>query len=213
MINELFQNPITGTGTKDEQDLVESLVIELIQISGTNWQYLPRTIYDTDKVLHEDPNSTFEKAYTIEMYLQNAIAYGGQGYLLSKFGVETNETVELLLSRKRFKQETGQTNPKEGDLLYHPVYKALFEINFIDYDITPAFYQLAKNHVWLIKASFMSYSYETLDTGIKQIDDEFDPDTFVDPFANNKDLNSEASDILNYDDPNVFGDITFDEES
>jgi hypothetical protein len=68
-------------------------------------------------------------------------------------------------------QDTATTDsdrPQEGDAVYHPVLKKLFEVNFVDHD--EPFHQLDNNPVYKLRCRLFEYSSEALDTGIAEID-------------------------------------------
>ena len=58
--------------------------------------------------------------------------------------------------------------PYEGDALYHPILKKMFQINFVDHD--EPFFQLDNNPVYKLRCRLFDYSSEVLDTGIDTID-------------------------------------------
>ena len=64
--------------------------------------------------------------------------------------------------------KTDADRPQEGDLVYHPVIKRMFEVNFVDHD--DPFYQLDNNPVYKLRCSQFEYSQEAIDTGITEID-------------------------------------------
>jgi hypothetical protein len=63
---------------------------------------------------------------------------------------------------------TDADRPLEGDAIYHPTLKKLFEINFVDHD--DPFHQLDNNPVYKMRCRLFDYGSETLDTGIADID-------------------------------------------
>ena len=63
---------------------------------------------------------------------------------------------------------TDADRPLEGDLIYHPTLKKLFEINFVDHD--EPFHQLDNNPVYKMKCRLFEYSSEDLATGIEAVD-------------------------------------------
>jgi hypothetical protein len=63
---------------------------------------------------------------------------------------------------------TDADRPLEGDAIYHPTLKKLFEINFVDHD--DPFYQLDNNPVYKMRCRLFDYGSEALDTGITDID-------------------------------------------
>ena len=68
-------------------------------------------------------------------------------------------------------QDTATTDadrPLEGDIIYHPIFEKMFEINFVDHD--EPFYQLDNNPVYKLRCKSFEYGSEVLDTGITTID-------------------------------------------
>jgi len=68
-------------------------------------------------------------------------------------------------------QDTATTDadrPQEGDLVYHPIFAKMFEINFVDHD--EPFYQLDNNPVYKLRCKQFEYASEVIDTGIATID-------------------------------------------
>ena len=63
---------------------------------------------------------------------------------------------------------TDSDRPYEGDAVYHPILKKLFQVNFVDHD--EAFFQLDNNPVYKLRCRLFDYSSEALDTGVTDID-------------------------------------------
>ena len=84
-------------------------------------------------------------------------------------------------------QDTATTDadrPQEGDIIYHPIFEKMFEINFVDHD-EPLF-QLDNNPVYKLRCKSFEYSSEALDTGITTIDaieDDLSTDTSLFQFS------------------------------
>jgi hypothetical protein len=160
---------------KSEQDLYENLVIESLQFTGQDVYYIPRTIVNRDKILFDDIPSKFSSAYKIEMYLDNPTGWSGEGQLFSKFGIEIRDAATFVVSKRRWNETvksylndiTGD-QPSEGDLIYLPMTRSLFEITYVDKN--SPFYQLSKFNVFSMSCELFEYSDETLDTGIPAID-------------------------------------------
>ena len=157
----------------NEQNLVEDITIEIIQATGQECLYIPRKYFNIDKIFGENPASSFTKAYTLEMYLQSYKGFEGTD-IISQFGIEIKDKVTLVFARKRFTQEitlndTSITRPREGDLIYFPLSKSLFEINFVEHE--NPFYPLGKLYSYYITAELFTYSYEKIDTGVDVLDE------------------------------------------
>ena len=63
---------------------------------------------------------------------------------------------------------TDSDRPLEGDLIYHPIMKKLFSVNFVDHD--EPFHQLDNNPAYRLRCRTFDYSSEILDTGVDAID-------------------------------------------
>jgi hypothetical protein len=103
----------------------------------------------------------------IEMYMDTTTAFEG-GDAFTKFGFEIRDSVKFTVSRKRFKRETGMERPIEGDLLYLPLNRGLFEIKFVEHE--NPFYQLGKLLSFQLTCELFQYSEEKMNTGIPEID-------------------------------------------
>lgn len=162
-------------GAADEQYLVEDLIIESIKIYGQQLFYIPRSLVAKDNILGEDRLSEFKTAYPVEMYLQNVDGFEGQGAFIQKFGLMMEQSATLIVARRRWDQLVGRfgqtqlpNRPNEGDLLYFPLTKGLFEIKYVKYQ--DPFYQLGKLYVYTLQVELFQYASEHIDTGIKDID-------------------------------------------
>lgn len=149
-----------------EQNLVESITIEVIKTMGMDCVYIPREYLSIDQIFGEDPGTSFKDSYTVEMYLQSYRGFEGTD-IVTQFGIEIKDKVNLILSRKRFYEEvtTKKPNlnrPREGDLIYFPLSKSLFEINFVEHE--NPFYPLGKLYSYSITAELFTYSYEKMKT-------------------------------------------------
>ena len=162
-------------GSPQEQKFIENLIVETIEIYGQDIYYVPRTIVNSDTVLGEDSDGKFESAKAIRAYVNNVEGWEGQGELLSKFGVRIEDKTTFIFSREKFKEKVDDSTvlnvegrPNEGDLIWFPVTKHLFEIKFVEAE--KPFYQLGKGYVWECQCELFEYSDEDLDTGIAEID-------------------------------------------
>lgn len=62
----------------------------------------------------------------------------------------------------------NSTRPKEGDLIYFPLSKSLFEINFVEHE--NPFYQVGKLYTYALSCELFTYSQEEINTGYSDID-------------------------------------------
>ena len=166
-------NPYISNYTNtQEQNLVESITIEIIQAMGQDCIYVPRDYFAIDRLFGEDPASAFTKAFTLEMYLLNYKSFDGTD-MITQFGLEIKDKVTLLFSRKRFNEEvthraSAVNRPREGDLIYFPLSKSLFEINFVEHE--NPLYVMGKLYSYMVTAELFTYSYEKINTEINVLD-------------------------------------------
>jgi hypothetical protein len=171
----MARNVYFSHGTKNEQFLIEDIIVESLAIYGQDFYYIPRTLVSKDNILGEDRLSEFKTAYPIEMYLENSDGFEGQGAFMQKFGLMVEQTATLTMARRRWEQLVGRwgqtilpNRPCEGDLLYFPLSKGLFEIKFVQHQ--DPFYQLGKLYVYKLQVELFQYSSERIDTGVEEID-------------------------------------------
>ena len=167
-------NVYFDTGTTSEQRLYEDLIIEQLKIYGQDVYYLPRKIANKDTIFGEDPASSFDDSYIIEMYVDNTDGYMGEQEIIKKFGLELRDDIVFTLSKLRWEMLVKNNNdlvadrPQEGDLVYFPTTNAFFEIQFVEHE--QPFYQQSALPVYKLSCTKFEYSSERIDTGITEID-------------------------------------------
>ena len=159
---------------RGEQKLLDDLTIETIKAMGRDLIYLPREYLKIDPVFGEDPKSYFRDGFILEMYVRETLKFGGNKDIMTKFGVTVTDRLTIDLSITRFVQEVTTKNPeikkpREGDLIYYPLSKSIFEINFVE-DEEP-FYQFGSLTTYTLQCELFTYSYEDIDTGFTEIDE------------------------------------------
>jgi len=95
-------NPFFLNGTSSEQNLIQSLVNEQLKMYGVEVFYLPRLYASSKTIIREVIESEFKNAYPLEAYVDSYEGYGGQGTILSKFGIENRDDLTLVISRERY---------------------------------------------------------------------------------------------------------------
>ena len=168
-------NLLKANGSAQEQTFIENLIVESIEIYGQDIYYMPRTYVNRDTILGEVENSRFTQALQVRAYVNNVEGWEGQGELLSKFGVRIEDKTTFVFSREKFTSAVDDNavlnvegRPNEGDLIWFPATKHLFEIQFVEAE--RPFYQLGKGFVWECQCELFQYSDEALDTGVAEID-------------------------------------------
>lgn len=165
-----------------EQNLIENLIIESIQIYGHDLYYLPRIRESFDPIYGESAVSSFKSSYFLDMYIKNVDGFDGEGDFISKFGLEIRDRVTFTVARRTFFNEVGApaelNRPREGDLIFFPLNKKVFEIKFVEHEAI--FYQLGALQTFDIICELFEYSNELFATGIPDIDETFTGRTGVD---------------------------------
>jgi hypothetical protein len=171
-VSQYFNN-YSGRMT-GEQRLMEDNIVESIKIMGHDCWYVPREGFnETDSLFGENPQSKFERAYHMEMYLANVEGYEGDGDFFSKFGVEIRDTSNFICSRRSFERYVPSSiaqRPREGDLVFVPGLQKLFEIKFVEEELL--FFSLGNRnpYIYEMRCELFRYSQESINTGVDEID-------------------------------------------
>jgi hypothetical protein len=167
-------NVFFSPNVRTEQNLYEDLIIESLKLYGQDVYYIPRETITPDEILNEE-YSKYARAYMVEMYISNVDGFGGEGDLYTKFGLEIRDQASFIVSRRQFSRLVSiddnairEERPREGDLIYLPLSKGLFEIKFVEHE--SPFYQLSKLPTYEMQCELYEYSAEKFDTGIGALD-------------------------------------------
>lgn len=167
-------NTYFGHGSRNEQNLLEELLNESIRMYGKDFIYIPRKLVGKDEILGEDRLSSFDGAFPFTAYFENIDSFGGNGFFLSKFGLFAEQSASIVIAKRHWENVVGQyrvtiiNRPTEGDLVYFPLTKGLFEIKFVEYQ--SPFYQLDKMYTYKLQIELFQYASEQLHTGIPEVD-------------------------------------------
>lgn len=174
-VNPYFNN----VGYKPTQDLINDLVKETIRIHGVNCYYMPREFKSMDTIFGEDSSAVFKYAFPLEMHLESSTGYEGDKETITKLGLEQKDIIRLLVSKDRFIHETiafrkfftdrQLERPTEGDLIFFPLDRGLYEIKFADQDAD--FYQGGQVYSFRLTCEKVRYSYEQIATNVTDIND------------------------------------------
>ena len=167
--------PTYYAGHSGEQGLVQDLVDEQIKLFGTDIYYIPRIVLQ-DSTLDEVRYSKYQEQFQIEMLLQNVMGFGDNAEFISKFGLRITDEIVFRVSTRRWEQEvaehsptlTVESRPNEGDLLYFPLTKDIYEIKFVGKE--EPFYQFGKIQFFAITAEIYEVGQDDFDTGVAEID-------------------------------------------
>ena len=177
-------------GSPSEQRLVQDLINEQLQMFGVEVTYIPRKFVNRQTVLEEVQQSMFDDNFSLEAYVNTFEGYGGQGDIMTKFGMSLRDELVVTISKERFEDFVGafltalpddeiivDTRPREGDLVYFPLGQRLFEVKFVEHE--DPFYQLGKNYVYQLKCELFEYEGEVIDTTIDEIDTQVEDEGFI----------------------------------
>ena len=165
---------------------------------GMDVYYIPRTFVRDATIMREVTSSAFRSYFIIEAYLNNFDGYGGQGDIMSKFGIQVKDEVTLTISRERYENYIAPFlnsrmmylidsnnndqvplihRPREGDLIYFPLGRRLFEIKYVEHE--QPFYQLGKGYTYELQCELFEYEDEVLETSIDEIDSTIQNKGFI----------------------------------
>ena len=181
-------NPFFLQGSQSEQRLVQSLINEQLKIYGVEVTYIPRKFVRKQTIIKEVQSSAFDDNFLLEAYVNTYEGYGGQGDIMTKFGVSLRDELTLTISRERFEDfispflESDEdyelaSRPREGDIIFFPLGARLFEVKFVEHE--EPFYQLGKNYVYQLKCELFEYEDEVIDTGIDIIDSQLEDTGYI----------------------------------
>lgn len=162
-------------GRTSEQTLVQDLVDEQIKLFGQDVYYVPKTMI-IDNTLDDVILQKYEDSVLIEMMLINVEGFGGSSSVaMSKFGLRLSDEITYAVSKRRWidyvetQIDTTLPNvPNEGDLLYVPMTKNLYEIKYVEREVP--FYQLGKNYIFSLSCELIQNADNYFDTGVPEID-------------------------------------------
>ena len=168
--------PTYYAGHSGEQGLAQDLVDEQIKLFGTDIYYIPRVALK-DNTLNEVRYSKYQEHFQIEMLLQNVMGFGDNAEFISKFGLRITDEIIFRVSTRRWDQEvadhnptiTVESRPNEGDLLYFPLTKDIYEIKYVGKE--EPFFQFGKIQFYAITAEIYEIGSDDFETGVEEIDD------------------------------------------
>ena len=181
-------NPFFLQGSQSEQRLTQDLINEHLKIFGVEVTYIPRKFVRKQTIIKEVQSSAFDDNFLLEAYVNTYEGYGGQGDIMTKFGVSLRDELTLTISRERFEDfispflESDEdyelaSRPREGDIIFFPLGARLFEVKFVEHE--EPFYQLGKNYVYQLKCELFEYEDEVIDTGIDIIDSQLEDTGYI----------------------------------
>ena len=165
MQRKFFSHNISSN--TNEQGLIADLVRETIQISGMDVVYVKRTRENIDTLFGDSERNKFNSGYTVEMYLQDTEGFGGEGDLVTRFGMEVRDECMLTVAVDRFQSIVGAA-PAIGDLIYLSLSNQIYQITWVEDQIP--FFTVAKTYTYELTCQLFRYADEEFNTGITAID-------------------------------------------
>jgi hypothetical protein len=192
IVNTYQENYVSRFGSSsnfslNEQKLVNSMINESIFINGITVRYMPRHSEYIDDVWNERPESTFNRGYQINVLLESAEGFEGEGDIMTQYGIEFREEVILNMGIDRFdelqsnfmnnatpeEQEAfKRKRPLEGDLIVIPFGRTsmhergyipkVFEILRVTTYHDGTFFQLGDNYQYKLRCRLFELSGEKL---------------------------------------------------
>ena len=146
---------------------------------------------------------------TKQIQLESGTDSPESGSVQLESGTVTDSTISYILNET---DATDSDRPFEGDAIYHPVLKKLFQINFVDHD--DPFNQLDSNPVYKMRCRLFDYSSDKLNTGITEIDaisDDLSVDSSEFQFTLERSSIIGNSLSLDFEDVDLSSDFTLDQ--
>lgn len=196
MLNPYFNN-YGQTARNNEARLVHGYVTEVTQMFGVEAYYLPRQDQKIDKFFGEDILQKFDVKYTIEVFFETIDRWDGMNDMLVNYGAIVKDQATFHIPRWRFRNITGMSFPREGDLLYlkhnqtpntqdkvvdgqkilkrNPdsgFHSAVWEIKFSEDE--QQFYPHGEQPSFKIKVQLFNFSGEEFSTGISALDERME---------------------------------------
>ena len=167
-------SPFFLHGSPSEQRLVQDLVNEHLTLFGQDILYLPRKIVNENTVIREITASKFDDSFRLEAYLVNTDGFGTPSDVLTKFGVQEQDELTLVVSKERYDDfispflklwpegdRKNANTPNEGDLIYLPLDNAIFEIKYIERKVP--FYQMNDLFMYEFRCEIFQPEDEVID--------------------------------------------------
>ncbi len=185
-VNQWLNSP--STSLNNEVNVLQDLIDENIAACGVDVQYIPKKQLNLNVMFGESTEAIYKEGFDIEMYISDIQRFNGDGDLYSKFQITSTDSATLIVSKRRFPQESKKvdqrlTVPIQGDLIYMPLNKSMWEIRKVKLD--ESFFQFGSGYTFRIECSLYQPSHE-----------EFVDNSFNDNFNRNVSTSDDGIDVL-----------------
>lgn len=202
-----------------EQDFYRDFVDEEIRLAGVEALFVPRDVMSVDSILKEPYQSLFSRFYPIPMRISNPQVFGGDGEIMSQFGMRIVTTAEWVISKRMFRDlkiPGREIRPLEGDLLMigpsngnqsnrDPQYTyELYEINYVRHNFpnwTFGDYFVYQLVTQLYVAGSDKFDTKTVDIDRTKNEDDNQSNLSI---ASNFDLDEKKKTLVDFSEKNPF---------
>lgn len=207
---------------KNEQAFYADFIDEEIRITGTECLFIPKTYESIDKILGEPYKTLYDRYYPLPCRLTTPEGYGGDGDVMTQFGLRFMNTSEWVISKRMFRGlgvPDREIRPLEGDLLL--VGPSVGTVNFIDTEFTYSMMEityvkhevpnwpLGQYYVFQVMCQLFVASHEKFDTKSVDADAQnfqYSPEAEL-SIAANQDIESVKPQLLDFSEKNPFGNL------
>lgn len=203
----------------NEQNFYADMVDEELRITGTECLFIPKSYESVDKILGEPYKTLYDKFYPLPCRLTTPEGYGGDGDMMTPFGLRFMNNSEWVISKRMFRElkiTDRPIRPFEGDLLMvgpsggletytDPQFTySLMEITYVKHE-TPN-WPLGNYYVFQVMCQLYVASYEKFETKSPDVDVQniqYDNQSNLD-IAANRDIESVKPQLLDFNEKNPF---------
>lgn len=176
MTNKLATNPYYK-GTTEMKNIIHRQTEEVSSQYGRKMAYITRKMANFDQLFGEDYAATFEGHHMLDFYINGEMNFGNND-MMSSFGIVVKDEALITVAGEYFRRETGLSYPIEGDLIFDPMTKRVFECKHVENE--SLFYALETLPQYLIKCELYTYDSAKMESGVREVDALDGIDAFVD---------------------------------
>lgn len=203
-----------------EKELLRALSQEVISIHGLEVKWIHNPYTNVDPLYKEDRLPDLGLAKTLVILPANAAAGVDGEALYSKFGFLNQQTMDIQISEKEWKEVFGTHRPLEGDIFYIPKFDDygpadFFKLTYVDRENPVGWFPLGKHHAFGCTAEKWAYSSEDFaHTGVPEVDDQLpewtndagiNPNLEADLGAQNAEIQTAADPVVDWTESSPFG--------
>ncbi len=150
----------------NEASLYNSISSEFCYLYGNDIVFIPKDVGFTEEVFGEFLAGQFNRGYNLRAFIEEMEAWGGQGDIYSKFGLQVTDECTIFINKTSFSQSVSAEFPKPSDLVYVTKSQKLFEISHIEDEVAPGFYHFGNKTWYKISCKLFTYNYEIINQSV-----------------------------------------------